>query len=50
MLSRYQVFTFHISESGSLISEDKSVMFSNLDTIYFEITYVINSKVQTIGL
>ena len=41
----------YLSESGSLLGEeDKSVMFSNLDTIYFEITYVINSRVQTIGL
>lgn len=41
----------YLSESGSLLNEsDKLDMLSHLDTIYYEIDYVINSKVQTIGL
>ena len=41
----------YLSESGSLLDEEnKGEMLTKLDTIYFEITYVINSRVQTIGL
>ena len=41
----------YLSESGNLVGEiEKEVMFENLDSIYYDIDYVINSKIQTIGL
>ena len=41
----------YLSESGKLLDEsEKQSMFSNLDTLYYEIDYVINSRVQTVGL
>lgn len=38
----------YLSESGKLLTdEEKDIMFAELDQIYYEIDYVINSKVQT---
>jgi hypothetical protein len=38
----------YMSESGKLLTdEEKDIMFAELDQIYYEIDYVINSKVQT---
>ena len=41
----------YLSENGKLLNDiEKESMFNNLDTLYYEISYVINSKVQTVGL
>jgi hypothetical protein len=49
-----QISGFYISyltESGSLLGDaEKESMFANLDTIYYELSYVINSRIQTVGL
>ena len=41
----------YANESGILLSEsEKEYMFNNLDSSYYMVSYVINSKIQTIGL
>ena len=41
----------YLNENGKELSDsEKESMFSNLDTIYYEISYVINSRIQTVGL
>jgi hypothetical protein len=49
-----QISGFYItyqSESGQTLEDDEiEWMKENLDTIYYEITYTINSRVQTVGM
>jgi len=41
----------YLDESGKVLSDDEVTrMMENLDTLYYEITYVINSRVQTVGV
>jgi hypothetical protein len=41
----------YLNESGKVLSDDEVTrMMENLDTLYYEITYVINSRVQTVGV
>ena len=41
----------YLSENGSNLSDsEKEAMFNNLDSIYYRIDYIINSRVQTVGL
>jgi hypothetical protein len=40
-----------LSDSGKTLDDDEvKDMYENLDTIYYEIDYVINSRVQTVGM
>ena len=44
-------YIIYISESGKTLDEDEvREMINELDKSYYEIDYVINSKVQTVGL
>ena len=49
-----QISGFYItyqSESGKTLDDSEvEQMKENLDTLYYEITYVINSRVQTVGM
>ena len=49
-----QISGFYItyqSESGKTLDDDEVTrMKENLDTLYYEITYIINSRVQTVGM
>jgi len=41
----------YLSDSGKTLDDDEvQEMYKNLDTIYYEIDYVINSRVQTVGM
>jgi hypothetical protein len=41
----------YLSDSGKTLDDDEvKDMYENLDTIYYEIDYVINSRVQTVGM
>lgn len=41
----------YLNESGRLLNEDElEDMFANLSRIYYKIDYVINSRVQTVGI
>lgn len=41
----------YLSESGKTLSDEEvEKLYSELDSSYFEITYIINSRVQTVGI